>query len=117
MTEKVIGYILLISGVVIIIASAISGYLVFTKQAAPAPLFNLPGISLDISKALSGSLPLGFLSSGKTAPPQQIISADTVNQPMNLFAHLMLVGFIATIGSKLATIGVQLIRPIVVETK
>ncbi len=121
MTEKAIGYLLLALGIIIIFFSAISVWGVFTKQTRPVELFTLKGISLDMSQMLAGSLPPEYASVAqqlaKSAPKQEIISAEILNQTSNLFAHLMFMGFLASIGAKLATIGTQFIRPIVVKLK
>ncbi len=40
-----------------------------------------------------------------------------VNAPLNLFTYLMLMGFFASIGMKIATVGTYLVRPIVVKLR
>lgn len=117
MTEKIIGYLLLGIGLLFIVYSAFDSYQVFTKQKQPIQLFTFSGISLDVTQALSAGLPKELTQTGFSLPPQkqQIISADMINIPMNLFAELLLMGFMASIGARLATIGTQLIRPIVVK--
>lgn len=121
MPEKTIGYVLLTVGVVIIIFSAISTYLVFTKKTQPVQLFNFSGISLDTAQLLQNSLPANapdFLQGVPTkSTPTEIIPPELINSSSNLFAHLILMGFIATIGAKIATIGTLLVRPIVVKLK
>lgn len=119
MSEKILGYILLALGIMIIIYSAISVYMVFTKQSRPVELFDLPAVSLNANQLLSGALPpeaQGLLqqSSGTKA---ELVSAELLNETSNIFAHLMLMGFLASIGAKLASLGTQLVRPIVVHLK
>lgn len=109
MSEKIIGYTLLVSGIAIIIFTAFNVYFVFTRQAQPVQLFNFPSISLDMSQSLGVALP--------KSKPTELISADMLNQTSNIFAHLFLMGFFATIGEKLASLGVQLVRPIVIKSK
>lgn len=110
MTEKIVGYSLLIIGVFVIIFCGLNVLFVFTGKALPIQPFNFPGVSLDLSQSLG--LP-------KTAgvKPTELISADMLNQSSNLFTHLFLMGFLAGIGQKLASLGVQLVRPIVVKSK
>ena len=101
MSEKIIGYTLLVCGIAIILFTAFNVYFVFTKQAQPIQLFNFPAVSLDLIPG---------------AKPTEILPADVLNQSSNIFAHLLLMGFMASIGQKLATLGVQLVRPIVVKS-
>ena len=120
MSEKIIGYILLILGLIIIFFSGFSVYQVFTKQAKPAQLFNFKGIGLDTSSIISNSLPPEFAqmvpknSGGAT---QEIIPPALLNESSNIFAHLMLMGFLMSLGAKIASLGIQLVRPIVVKLK
>lgn len=103
MTEKITGYCLLVFGIFLILGSALSVYRVFTNQARPVQVFNFEPISLDLGQSL---IPI---------PKAQIISAAMLNDTSNLAAHLFLMGFIASVGQKLASLGIQLIRPIVVK--
>lgn len=119
MTEKFLGYTLLLLGIIIIIASAVSVFFVFTKQSQPATLFNFPGITMDLSQILAGNLPEQLRDSGMTLPPikQEIVTSDMVNTPMNLIFHTIMMGFIASAGMKLAQIGTMLVRSIDVHLK
>lgn len=116
--EKLVGYSLLLVGIVTIIFAAFSAYTVFTKQTKPVQLFNLPAPKLDVAQMMSGSLPpelRGMIDSSQNT--QEIISQETINQPLNLYAHLFLMGFVANIGHKIASLGVMLIRPVIVKMK
>lgn len=120
MTEKVIGYCLLIVGVFLILFSAANVFAVFTKRAEPIKLFQTSGVSLDLNQLLTGSLPPELSRSlpvQSKAQSTEIISADLINQSSNLIFHIVFMGFIAGTGQKLASIGVELIRPIVVKSK
>lgn len=99
MTEKVIGYSLLAVGVLVIIFSAVNVFFVFTGQVKPVTFFQFSGVSIP---------QLG---------PTEIIPAAMINDSSNLAAHLFLVGFFASIGQKLAFLGVQLVRPIIIKSK
>ncbi len=100
MTEKVTGYSLLGIGIFLIIVSAISVFNVFTGKAKPVQVFQMPGVSLDV-----------------VGQKTEIISPALLNDSSNLFIHLLLMGFIAATGQKLASLGVQLVRPIVIKAK
>ena len=121
MNEKVAGYILLVAGVVIMLISALSVYLVFTKVIKPVQLFNSTGISIDLGSMIGGNLN-ALNNAGVTNPksqtkPADIIPADLLNDTSNLFAHVFLMSFLAGIGFKLSSLGVQLLRPIEVKLK
>jgi hypothetical protein len=117
MTEKIVGYALLTIGFGIIVFALISAYLVFTKQMAPVDLFHFPGITVDISSAISAGLPKELTQTGFVLPPQkqEIISADIINVSMNYFTYLIFMGFMVTGGAKIAGVGAQLVRPVIVR--
>lgn len=104
MSEKITGYLLLFIGIFLIIISVISVFNVFTGKAKPYPLLQLSGVSMNLGEI-----------SGVKLPSQEIISPAMLNDSGNLFIHLLLMGFIASTGQKLASLGVQLVRPIVVK--
>lgn len=129
MANKIIGYTLLGLGLIIIFASAFSVYQVFTRQAEPVKLFNFPGISFDPAKFMPNSANLSlppevsqYLKQGQieektTAGKTELVPADMINSSSNIFAHLFLMGFLATVGYRLASLGIKLVRPIVVHLK
>lgn len=120
MSEKMIGYSLLVIGILIICFTGFSVYTVFTKQAEPVQLFNFQGIGINVSQIVSGSLPSEisqFVAKNKEPQTTEIISADMLNVSSNFIAHYILMGFLASIGFKLATLGTMLVRPIVVKLK
>lgn len=100
MSEKVIGYILLSVGILLILFTAFNIISVFTGSAKPVQMFNFEGIGVNTS-----DLDL------------DLVSPDLINQTSNLFAHIFLMGFISTVGFKLASLGTMLVRPIVVKVK
>ncbi len=117
MEEKIVGYMLIVIGVLIIVFSGISVYLVFTKHAQPVQLFNFSGISLDVGKLMAGALPPQAQTTSLPSMKQEFISSDMINGPLNLSLHLFLMGFLASVGQKLASLGTMLVRPIVVKVK
>lgn len=107
MSPKPLGYLLFFAGIISIMLTAVSIYLVFSGAMQPVSLFKFPAYNLD-SKTL---LLLGY----KNAPPDvsiELIPATTVNLFANLFAHITLMGFIGGVGYKISLLGAQLIRPI-----
>jgi|SRR3989344_5103403 len=112
MSEKIIGYLLVFVGLVIMGVSSFSVYSVFSGRSKPVNLFNLPGVGLDLgSFGAPEGMPVG--PSTKT----ELVSADVINQPMNLFGHILLMGFILNLGFRISSLGVQFVRPIKVTLK
>lgn len=120
MSEKIIGYFLLFTGILIILFSALSVYNVFTKKSKPVDLFNLAGISIDIGK-LQGRELTPFqeeqLKKSGGSTEAELVAPEIINQPLNLIFHLLLMGFMANIGLKLASVGSMFLRPIKVSLK
>ncbi len=100
MTEKITGYLLLLGGLVIIFFSAFNIYQVFTKQIQAIQLFSGEGIKVEIP--------------GLKAP-SELIPADQLNEISNLTAHYLLMSFLVSIGFKVSSLGIQLLRPIDVK--
>lgn len=117
MSEKITGYSLLVTGVMIILVALLLVYQVFTKQTQPAHLFSFPGISIDLSKIVASQLPKDVTLPAGTAMEQEIIPAKVVNDSANIAAHLFLMGFVASVGYKIASLGVLMLRPVVVRVK
>jgi hypothetical protein len=116
MAEKILGYGLIAVGIILILAAAFSVFAVFTGSTQPVNLFKFSGISLDLGSSLLGGLPAEMTKGIKvSSSPTEILPAEMINTSANIFAHLMFMGFIAGIGQKLASIGTQLVRPIVVK--
>jgi len=119
MGEKVTGYSLLVIGILTILLSVFSVYMVFTKKQKPVDLFTLPGISIDLSNLAGSDLPPEAESQLKSpeALKTDLVQPDIINAPLNLFAHLIFMGFVANIGFKISSLGVQMLRPIKVNLK
>lgn len=121
MSERIVGYILLVFGVGIILFSAWNVYGVFTKKIQPVQLFGFKGIGIDMGQIISNSLPRELSSlAGTSAQPAQkteIIPAEMLNGLSNIMAQIILMGFIGGVGMKLASLGVMLLRPVEVKMK
>ena len=116
MTEKVIGYTLLAVGVLIIIFSAVNIFMVFTGRAQPVQLFHTSGISLDFGSLISAQL-LAGARSNLPAQKTEILPAEQIDLISNLTVQVFLMGFLAGAGFKLASLGVQLLKPVVLKLK
>jgi hypothetical protein len=133
MAEKAVGYVLLLAGIATIIFAALSVYFVFTKRQEPIQLFNFRGISINadqlngsVQDIDTGSLPPEqaaiveqILKPQKKSEPTkiEIMPADILNDTSNVFAHIIFMGFIASLGYKVANLGTNLLRPVVVKLK
>jgi hypothetical protein len=109
-SEKAIGYVLLVIGLIAIFYSAFSVYAVFTGLMHPFNLFKFDAIKLDLGKFI-------IQAPSEQKLTQEIVPADVLNSPMNYFAHLLLMGFLASVGLKIASIGTMLLRPIKIKIR
>lgn len=119
MSEKIIGYVLLAFGVSLLLLSAFEVYSVFTGKTSPYPIFNLSPVLLDLSSLVTIDLPEEQLRAlkDKNNLKTELVSSDVLNKPLNLFAFIIFMGFIANIGFKLASLGVMFLRPIKINLK
>ena len=118
MSEKVTGYLLLLAGIVIIALSSLSVYYVFKGRVKPIELFKLPGISIDLSNIAGADLPKESSDIGSQATLKtDLVEPDIINAPLNLFAHVIFMGFLVNVGFKVSSLGVQMLRPIKVNVK
>lgn len=115
--EKIAGYILLIVGVLFILGGALNIYLIFAGHSSPVQIFHFPSVSIDLSSALLSSLPAQLRATAPAVPPTEIMSGETISATANLVGHLLLMGFMLNVGYKLASLGVQLLRPIIIQGK
>ena len=115
MSEKIIGYILLTLGIIAIIYPAYNLYGVFAKKTKPVNYFNLSGVSLSLQDFLGEEMAGG--SSPGPKKTAEIVKPELINEPFNLFSHIIFMGFIASVGLKLGTLGTQLVRPVKVTLK
>lgn len=133
MSEKVVGYLLLFLGLGVILLAGFNVWQIFTKKIKPVQIFNFSGISINSGQTttMAGGIDttgltaeeVGLLQemikqeTAKTPLKMEVIPGDTLNQTTNLFAHVILMGFVASIGYKIAGLGVLMLRPIVVKLK
>jgi len=103
--EKVVGYILLAVGVVMMFASVYLMFNVFTGGSDPPSLFDFSDVSFPI------------IQPGGTSETVQIISGQEMNRMADMGFWYMLMFFIVYAGGKVASLGVNLIREIKVELK
>ena len=126
MSEKAIGYLLLVIGLIVMVFCVVNVLMVFTNKIKPFQIFN---VREDQSKSSAGSLNLNDLVSnlqneGSVSSLNQtlqmpnlnnILPTEVLNKSLNLTTHFFLMSFILSFGGKLAGMGIQLIRPIKVK--
>jgi len=100
LSEKVTGYLLLVTGLLTIGLSSFSIYQVFTKKAQPVKLVSSQPFKIELAPG---------------APPTELMSAEILNTISNLTAHYFLMSFLAMVGFKISSLGIQLLRPIEVK--
>lgn len=111
MSEKIIGWLLTLLGLFIIIAAGINAYTTFTGSSAYITPFSFNDILISPTQLFQGD------TSQLNAEPIPLVEAEMINKPLNLTAHIILLGFLASIGTRIAMIGAQLVRTINVELK
>lgn len=120
MNERLAGYGLVAVGLLIILIAFFGVYKVFTNQGSVVNLFNLPGIYLDVSGLVGSDLSseeAAMLRQKTGSLKAEIVSAELINKPLNLVAHLLFMGFLLNVGFKVASLGVQFVRPIKVNLR
>lgn len=107
--NKTVGYVLIFVGILIIIYSAWNVYNVFTGHGQPYDLFSLKSVSVDLGKVTG--------QTGNANLNQELIGSDVFNKPLNYTAYVILMGFLSTVGFRIATLGVYLARTLKVNVK
>lgn len=119
MTEKIVGYTLLAIGLIVLGFAGLNMIDLVTGRVRPIEFFQFQPVNVDLEGMLRGSLPpeVAALVAGKPTTPTELLSADLLNQPANFVVHLSIMGILAGIGQKVASLGIMLVRPINVNLK
>lgn len=113
MNEKVSGYSLLISGLLIMVFCVVNIVMVFTNKAKPFSVFNLSSGNFG-----GNSIPLNINTNQSAPQPKiDILPPEVLNQTLNMTTHFFLMSFILGFGYKLSSLGIQLLRPINVKLR
>jgi hypothetical protein len=112
-----IGYLLIAGGIVAIIFATTSVVMVLTGNAEPIQFYSPNQLDFDISSLMPTYNIPGMVGRTTTKQPSNAISPEMLALSFNLFIHLFLMGFLVNAGAKIATIGTQLVRPIVVKVQ
>ncbi|MBI4096356.1 MAG: hypothetical protein HY425_01430 [Candidatus Levybacteria bacterium] len=121
MNEKITGYLLLLLGLGIMIFCVVNIVMVFTDKAEPFPVFNIQSGSSTNTPDLN-NLVAQLQKNNPNAfqlqlPKIDILPPESLNQMLNLSTQFFLMTFILGFGYKIASLGVQLIRPINIKLK
>jgi hypothetical protein len=100
--EKIVGYVLLAIGIIMIFFSVYEMVRVFTGGSPPPNLFNFSDISIQMSEQAGETL---------------LVSGEELNKLAAMVFWYMLMFFIMWSGGKIASLGVSMIREIKVEVK
>jgi hypothetical protein len=99
--DKIIGYTLLILGVILLLFSIYEMVNVYTGNVSPPNLFNFSDVSL----------------SGQNGANATAIQGTQLSQLPNLFFWFILMGFVMFAGGKIASLGVSMLKDIKVEVQ
>ena len=100
--DKIIGYTLLILGVILLLFSIYAMVNVYTGNASPPNLFNFSDVSLP---------------TGQNETNATTIQGTQLSQLPNLFFWFILMGFVMFAGGKIASLGVSMLKDIKVEVQ
>ena len=100
--EKIIGYAMLILGIILLIFSIIQMINVYYGNSPAPKLFQLQDISLSM---------------GQVGSDVTLIQGDQLSQLANLFFWSILMGFVMISGCRIAQLGVTMIKDIQVQIK
>jgi hypothetical protein len=98
--EKIIGYILLALGVVLIVFAIVQMFAVYGGGSSPPNLVTLSDLSL---------------SSDQAGASVTLLKGEQLSQLPNLFFWFMLMSFLMFAGGKIASLGVTMIKDVKVE--
>ena len=104
-TNKIIGYVLLLVGVLLIALPLWQTYNIFTGRSLPAQVFQKP-IALKINNNVGTFDIQGQVQNALI----KIIPIDFIDNTLNLTTWLFLMWILIYGGSKIAEIGVKLIK-------
>ncbi|PIZ66119.1 hypothetical protein CO051_04505 [Candidatus Roizmanbacteria bacterium CG_4_9_14_0_2_um_filter_39_13] len=129
-TEKIVGYSLLGVGILLMIIASFQIILVFTGKATPiqvmksAPQKNNQNTTKNVDTTNPDELlkqaqqdPFSLLGSGGGLGMPDIIDPKTINDMLNLTVYYFIMQFVLGLGYKLASLGVQMVRPLKISVE
>lgn len=104
--QKAFGYILLMAGLICILFTVFSIHQVFTNTLEPPDIFKMNSFSFTTAS-----------DQDKPAMQFTIPLKTEVRKIVNMLLFYMLMLFIVTVGAKVGSLGIQLIKDIKIELK
>mgnify|MGYP001561030525 CR=1 FL=1 len=104
-SNKIVGYVLLIIGLLLIIMPLWQTYSVFTGKSAPAQIFMKP-VSLGANQNVGITDIQGQVQNAL----MKVLPIELINNTLNLVSRLILMWILIYGGGKIAGIGVKLIN-------
>lgn len=104
-TNKIIGYVLLLIGILLIVLPLWQTYNIFTGKSLPAQVFVKP-VSLKVDQNVNALDIQGQIQNALI----KVIPIDFINNTLNLAAWLLLMWILIYGGGKIAEIGVKLLK-------
>lgn len=125
MSERIIGYTLLAAGIIMIIITSFQIFSVFTGSATPIPVFKVEPAKITqktttsdvLEKIQQGDFSELLNSGSGSIPGLEVISPEALYKMLNITVYYFLMMFLLNVGYKIASLGVQMVRPIKVEIK
>lgn len=116
MDDKTTGYVLLISGIIIMIFATIQLALLVTRVTRPFPTFKFTEVFSSTSTLIEQSQQSGSTgevenTSQSTTPVNMSLSPTVVNEVLNFAVFFFLMAFAVNMGYKVSELGVKMIRP------
>lgn len=102
MDIKAIGYSLLATGLIIIALAGFNVYGILTGSVRAFSYFDFEPIKMSLVPG---------------APEIEVLDAKTLNETSNFLGQLFVLGFVVTIGAKISSLGVEMLRPIKVNVR
>ena len=107
--ERIVGYVLLALGIVVMVFAAIQIVMVFTNKANPIEFFTSESIIMQQVESED-------IGGGSLSIPQ-LIDPELLNNVLNMTVYFLIMNFLLGLGFKIANLGVQLVRPIKIEVR
>lgn len=105
MTNKIIGYVLLVIGILLIISPLWQTYNIFTGKSLPAQIF-MSSVSLKVDPNVGPTDIQGQVQNALI----KILPVNSINNTLNLVSWLLLIWIFIYGGGKIAEIGVKLLN-------
>ena len=119
MDDKTTGYVLLISGIIIMIFATIQLALLVTRVTRPFPTFKFTEVFTASSTIVQQTQRQNGTDTPVTTqneiPTNMSLSPDVVNEVLNFAVFFFLMAFAVNMGYKVSELGVKMIRPTTIK--